>query len=963
VEPDQPSVAQRFMDDLRQLRQLAGRPSYSTLERLSGHVLRRATMSDVLNGNRVNLPDWRFVHEFVTACREAATENRLDASELGAVADWKRHWDGAASGIIDARFPGRGSRSFGGPEQVKEPSQAAPIPAIAADRPTRDVSEAPAQAIWGPVPSRLPDFVGRETWLETLRQTLTRSGRVGVVAIQGLFGVGKTQLAIEYANRYADEYDLVWWVPCDDAAAAQGAMADLAARAGIAGTTPGADDSDFGELFDVLRRRQRFPRWLVIFDNVNEPEDIKGLIPPLPGDVLITTRSSRWDASGELLELDVFDRAESIEFLRRRMRNFTADTAHRLAEGVGDLPLLLEHAVESRIAVNTYLARLDSEPLRLLNDQPADYHAIIANVWRTAVDQLRAEAPDAFDLLRCLAFFGLDPVPRESLERGSYRPDISIHTMLLDPIRLARAITKLRRAGLLRMRPGSRGLAVHRVTRCVVRDVIASFGAAEEERFRHDVHLLLAAADPLTPDDPATWRSYEELRGHAVASGTVACAQGTVRKFAVNLARYLNAAGDASAALTVATRALARWDADAADDNPSAADCRLAMRMAKADALFAQGRQSEAFQLRQKALAAMRSDPGSWTAEIMALEALSGTRYRVTGKFNEALAADRESVRGHKAEFGEDDPRTCNAVNSLVTDLALRGSSAEATDAADGVYHNCLAFYSDPRHPAVLAARNVVGRCQWLSGNYAESVSILAEVHVGYEQLADSRMLDENHPWRLVHEIDYAIARRDKGGLMPPDLHVLADEMHQVRRRCWRTLGADHLQTVAATVVLGSILRRMSGRAGEAVSLLVEAERRYQSARPDHPYSLACSAFLAAVRYRAANGSPQRAAARSVVVIQNVINQLAGALGNTHPLSLTALNALTNALACAGELEAAVKRGQETFDGFRDLLGPDHPRTLAAAANAETIQSLIAAEPTRFFRVDLVEIDFTPLPL
>ena len=69
MERDQASVAQRFMDDLKQLRQLAGRPSYSTLERLSGHRLKRATMSDVLNGNRVNLPDWRFVHEFVTACR------------------------------------------------------------------------------------------------------------------------------------------------------------------------------------------------------------------------------------------------------------------------------------------------------------------------------------------------------------------------------------------------------------------------------------------------------------------------------------------------------------------------------------------------------------------------------------------------------------------------------------------------------------------------------------------------------------------------------------------------------------------------------------------------------------------------------------------------------------------------------------------------------------------------------
>jgi hypothetical protein len=809
-------------------------------------------MSDILNGNRVNVPDWRFVHEFVTACRAAGTENGLDPNDLGTVADWKRHWDSAVGGVIDARFPGHDNQSFGRQEQVVAHRQAAPIPNAATDQAARDPGGAAAPPpVWGPVPSRLPDFVGREAWLEKLGQAVKRDGRVGVVAIQGLFGSGKTQLAIEYAYRHANEYDLVWWIPCDDAEVAQAAMADLAARVGVADTAQGPDGGDFAELFEVLRRRQRFARWLLIFDNVNEPEDVKDLVQPLSGDVLVTTRSSRWEASGELLELDVFDRAESIEFLRRRMRRFTAVAAHRLAEGVGDLPLLLEHAVESRVAVNAYLARLDSKPLRLLDEQPADYYATIASVLRTAIDQLRGDAPDALDLLRCLAFFGTDPVPRESLERGSYLEDVSIHAMLREPIRLAGAIGKLRRAGLLRMRSGGRSLAVHRVTRCVVRDLIASSGEAESERFRHDVHLLLAAADPLTPDDPATWRSYEELRGLAVASGIVACSSEMVRKFVVNLVRYMNAVADPPAAMAMADSALARWDADAdpVDDSSSAADCLLAMRIAKSDALFARGKRSEAFRLRQEALAAMRSDPRRWGAEIIDLRGKSGARFRITGNFAEALAADQDSAHAHAAEFGDDDPRTFNAVNSLIADLALSGAGAEATAAADRVYRNCIAFYSDASHPAVLAARNVLGRCRWLSGQYSEADGILTEVHGGYEELAAGGMLDEGHPWRLVHEIDYAIARRDKG-LMPADLQVLADDMHEVHRRCWRALGADHPQTLAATVVLASILRRVGGRTGEAVRLLGEAARRYQSALPGHPYGQACSAFLAAVRHQ-----------------------------------------------------------------------------------------------------------------
>ena len=970
VELDQSSVAQRFAHDLNQLRQLAGRPSYSVLERLSEHELRRTTMSDVLNGNRVKLPDWRFVHQFVVACRAAAVQNGLDANELGTVADWNRHWDGATNGVIDARFPGHGSQSFGRQGPVLVPRQAAPTVAeTSAPTGTREPSadhpeDAGARpAVWGAVPSRLPDFVGREAWLDLVQQAIARNNRVSVVAIQGLFGVGKTQLAIEYANRHAQDYDLVWWVPCDDMDVAHGSMADLAARIGVAPAGQGPTDRGFAELFEALRRRQQYARWLLIFDNASEPEDIKGLLPPLSGDVLVTTRSSRWEASGDLLELDVFSREESIEFLRHRMRKFTTAAAHRLADGVGDLPLLLEHSVESHVPVNTYLARLGSDPLNLLGEQPADYHATIADVWRTAVEQLRADPPDALDLLRCLAFFGNVPVPRESLERGSYLTEVSIHAMLRDPFRRLGAIKKLRRAGLLRVRSGTGSFEVHKITRCVVRNLVTKSGTHERERARHDVHLLLAAADPLTPEDPATWRNYDELRGHAVAAGITACSHEMVRKLVVNLVRYLNAVGDPRAAVSMADEALAHWGTGGVGSGLRPADGRVAMTIAKADALFAQGRRSEAFQLRQEALAAMRSDPHSWAAEIIYLESMSGTRWRITGKFRDALAADRAAVRNHIAEFGHDDPRTFIAVNSLIDDLTLSGLGIEAVLTADRACRDCLEFYSDAGHPAVLAERNVHGRCLWLAGQYGEALSILDEVHTGYDALARDEVLHKDHPWRLVHEIDYAITRRDKG-LMPADLQVLAAEMDEVRRRCWRTLGSDHPQTLAATVVLASILRRIGGRAGEAVRMLGEAERRYQSVLPGHPYCQACTGFLAAVRCQVANGSTERAAG-TVLVLLGVIEQLTRSVGETHPLSLTAAAALANALARAGEPEAAVERGQRALAGFEAVLGSDHPHTAALRANIATIQSLPGFKPEQaaLARGQLVDIDFTPLPL
>src|SRR5258708_4418020 len=84
-----------------------------------------------------------------------------------------------------------------------------------------------------------------------------------------------------------------------------------------------------------------------------------------------------------------------------------------------------------------------------LDSQPADYPASIADEWRRIINRLRADSMDALDLLRCLSFFGSEPIPRESLYRGRYFHEISISPVLSDSIRANRAILMLQRACLL----------------------------------------------------------------------------------------------------------------------------------------------------------------------------------------------------------------------------------------------------------------------------------------------------------------------------------------------------------------------------------------------------------------------------------------------------------------------------------------------------------------------------------
>ena len=276
MEPDRAEAARGFARDLRQLHLRAGKPSYATLERLSNHRLRRATMSDILNGNRANLPDWRFVRLFVEAGHAAARETGWTRMDWAASPTGRVTGTAPLSGSLTLAFPAgparfRRRRSRGGPGRAGGGGHRSRL------EDSRQGRRLPA--VWGAVPPRLTDFVGRESWLGYLGQVLDAESRVGPVVILGLCGTGKTQLAAEYAYRHAGAYDLVWWIPCDDGKSIPEAMADLRSRLELPDATE--EDEGYADVLDILRRGERYARWLLIFDGADEPDEVRHLVPPL----------------------------------------------------------------------------------------------------------------------------------------------------------------------------------------------------------------------------------------------------------------------------------------------------------------------------------------------------------------------------------------------------------------------------------------------------------------------------------------------------------------------------------------------------------------------------------------------------------------------------------------------------------------------------------------------------------
>jgi hypothetical protein len=275
--------------------------------------------------------------------------------------------------------------------------------------------------VWGGVPPRNINFTGRDDLLDHVRDLL-RSAGGSTLVLGGLGGVGKTHLAIEYAYRFQDDYDLVWWVPADDERLIRRSIVSLARRLGL---PESADvDDTIGVLLDALRRGYPHERWLFIFDNAGEPGVIRSYRPHgARGHVLITSRSSRWTGSTETVPVDVFTEDESVDMLGKRWRSLSSAEARSLGERLGNLPLALEQAAavhnESGMTLKEYLTALDETPFRVLDEGiPAGYPNSLAEAFRVAYRELKSKSEAAAQLFGVCAMMGSQPISVSMLIRG-----------------------------------------------------------------------------------------------------------------------------------------------------------------------------------------------------------------------------------------------------------------------------------------------------------------------------------------------------------------------------------------------------------------------------------------------------------------------------------------------------------------------------------------------------------------
>jgi tetratricopeptide (TPR) repeat protein len=381
--------------------------------------------------------------------------------------------------------------------------------------------------IWNVPHLRNLYFTGRDAVLARLHEAF-KAGKT-IQAINGLGGIGKTQLAIEYAYQYKSAYTAILWTRADSL---QSLITDFVAHARTLDLPEKGEEDQQRAINAVKRWLQTHSRWLLILDNVDDLSLIYDYLSTGDGHILITTRSSATGPHIKGMELDKMSRDEGILFLLRRSKRIAEDSTfesvnalerdaveaiYELADG---LPLALDQAAayveENQCTFSDYRRLYQSHRAALLKRRgifgSKEYPYPVATTWSLSFGQVEQADPVAVDVLRLCAFLHPDAIPEEMLIAGAIGLDPSLHSIADDSIRLDAAIRTLRRYSLVRRNTETRILTIHRLLQTVLRDDMTK--ESERDWAERAVKFVCQAF----PDEAsATWQLCERYLPHALA--------------------------------------------------------------------------------------------------------------------------------------------------------------------------------------------------------------------------------------------------------------------------------------------------------------------------------------------------------------------------------------------------------------------------------------------------------------
>lgn len=860
------------------------------------------------------------------------------------------------------------------------------------DQETRQLLEASMTALspywYVPFP-RNPFFTGREETLDALHAQLGSHQAVALTqsyALHGLGGVGKTQIALEYAYQHALDYHAVFWIGAETEEQLISSLLHIAEVLQL----PERNDKEQQRVIAAVQHwLSSHSQWLVICDNVEDLDLVPRFLPAVrSGAILITTRSQTLGTLAQGVDLLPMAQEEGMLFLLRRAKVLAPeatreemqrlatqmptqyDAAAELVNAMGGLPLALDQAgaylEETRCGVSAYLDLFHSRRAVLLQQRGEgvrDHPASVSTTFALAIAATTERHPAVGDLLRVCALLQPDAIPEELFRQGAEHLGSELAAVCRDELEWNRLLAVACSYSLLHRQPEERTLSLHRLMQAVLYE---SMNEREQTLWQRGIIAALNTLFPKDVFEVGRWSQCERLLPHVmmaiapVSDQVVDLARTEVLQKTAN---YLLARGQYEQAKPLCLQALYMREQLLGPQHPDLAHllyslARLSHEQGKYEQakpflkralqIIGQGLGSEHFEMIYplNGLSLIYWRQGKYgQAESLLARAVSigeqawgpehpniGTSlnnlailYAQQGKYEQAEPLLARAVSIGKQAWGPEHPKTSNALNNLGELYVEQGKYEQA----EPLLRKALQIREQawgPEHPEVARPREGLARLYMQEGRYEQAEPL-------YQQVLDSReqALGPEHP-EVAHVLDNLADLSVQQGK-----DELAESSYKRALHIWeQTVGVEHPNMAVSLNGLANLYARQDKNA-EAESLYQRALRtREQGLGPEHPDTAKTLHDLAALREKQGHLDEALSLTRRALSIRSQ------ALGDAHPKTVatrTLLAQLEQELACAGDL-AVLPHGDapslvenDALQSFLDACCELHPRAWCRSAD------------------------------
>jgi tetratricopeptide (TPR) repeat protein len=570
---------------------------------------------------------------------------------------------------------------------------------------SQDTAPSPTklEPVWM-VPRRNGFFTGRETLLTALHDSFIK-GRAAVLtqgqAINGLGGIGKTQIAMEYAYRYQDEYRFVLWANAATHETLISAFVSIADELKL----PERALQEHEKIVAAVRRwLSTNEGWLLIVDNADELAIVWPLLPAgNKGHVLVTTRDQATEDLESFL-VGKMDRVEGTLLLLRRAKILKSgmkpeqvpledrQVAEQIVAEMDGLPLALDQAgayiKKAQCSLSDYLSLYRTRRAEMLRrygplEDNDSHKPVVATTWSLSFQRAKEKCPTSADFLRFCAFLAPDAIPEEIITAGTEHLGPVLQAVANDPLELHKAIAALGAYSLIRCDPANKTLSIHRLVQAVLRDAMS-----DDETKLWAERTVLAVNEACPAVKFEMWMQWERYLPHAQACADLIEQEDLKLTEAALLLNktgcYLDDRARYSEAEPLYQQALSIREQQLGPDHPNTATTLNNLAV-----LYrSQGKYEQAEPLYVRALRIREEQLGPAHPDIAQSLNNLASLYKSQGKYEQAEPLYIRALCICEEQLGASHPYTATSLNNLAELYRNQGKYSEA----EPLYRRALAI-------------------------------------------------------------------------------------------------------------------------------------------------------------------------------------------------------------------------------------------------------------------------------